>query len=116
MIEHLKSIAVFAEVVRTGQFRAAADHLKMTPSAISYHVRALEEAVGTPLLYRSTRKFTLTASGAKLFTLAETMLNAAETGFSIARPAEDGLSGALRITLTTALSHSFISKRIMRLS
>ena len=116
MIEHLKSIAVFAEVVRAGQFRAAADRLNMTPSAVSYHIRALEDAIGTPLLYRSTRRFTLTPSGAKLFTLAETMLNAAETGFSIARSAEDGLSGALRITLTTALSHSFISKRIMRFS
>ena len=50
MIEHLKSIAVFAEVVRAGQFRAAADRLNMTPSAVSYHIRALEDAIGTPLL------------------------------------------------------------------
>ncbi|MBY6059008.1 LysR family transcriptional regulator [Leisingera daeponensis] len=116
MIEHLKSIAVFAEVVRAGQFRAAADRLKMTPSAVSYHVRILEEAVGVPLLYRSTRRFTLTVSGARLFDSAEVMLNAAETGFSAARPSDIGLSGMLRVTLTTALSHSFISKRITRFS
>lgn len=111
MIEHLKSIAVFAEVVRAGQFRVAADRLKMTPSAISYHIRTLEEAVGTPLLYRSTRRFTLTPSGAKLLGSAEIMLNAAKAGFSAARPSE-GLSGTLKITLTTALAYSSISKRI----
>lgn len=114
MIEHLKSIAVFAEVVRAGQFRAAADRLNMTPSAVSYHIRTLEEAVGTPLLYRSTRRFTLTASGAKLFDAAKTMLDVAQTGFAAARPSKTRLSGVLRITLTTAFSYSAISKRIMR--
>lgn len=116
MIEHLKSIAVFVEVVRAGQFRAAADRLKITPSAVSYHIRTLEEAIGTPLLYRSTRRIKLTASGATLLQSAETMLDAAETGFSAAQPRENGLSGVLRITLTTALSHSFISKCITRYS
>ncbi|WP_269583832.1 LysR family transcriptional regulator [Roseibium sp. Sym1] len=112
MIEHLKSIAVFAEVVHSGQFRVAADRLKITPSAVSYHIRTLEEAVGTPLLYRSTRRFTLTASGEKLFKSAELMLNAAQAGFSSAQPSRAGLSGHLKVTLTTALSHSFISRRI----
>ncbi|WP_298843671.1 LysR family transcriptional regulator [uncultured Roseobacter sp.] len=116
MIEHLKSIAVFAEVVRAGQFRGAAERLNMTPSAVSYHIRVLEDAIGTPLLYRSTRRFTLTSSGELLFNSAEAMLNAAETGFAGARPSESGLSGVLRITLTTALSHSVISERITRFS
>lgn len=116
MIEHLKSIAVFAEVVRAGQFRAAADRLNMTPSAISYHIRILEEAVGTPLLYRSTRRFTLTPSGEKLLGSAETMLSAAEAGFLEARPSASVLSGVLKITLTTALSYSYVSKNIARLA
>jgi DNA-binding transcriptional LysR family regulator len=116
MIEHLKSIAVFAEVVRAGQFRGAAERLNMTPSAVSYHIRLLEDAIGAPLLYRSTRRFTLTANGECLFNSAETMLNAAETGLAGARSSESGLSGVLRITLTTALSHSFISERITRFS
>jgi len=114
MIERLKSLAVFAEVVRTGQFRAAAERLKMTPSAISYHIRTLEEAVGAPLLYRSTRKFTLTASGANLFAAAEQMLNAAQAGFSEAQQSQATLSGQLKVTLTTALSHSYFSERIAR--
>ncbi len=116
MIEHLKSIAVFAEVVRAGQFRAAADRLKMTPSAVSYHVRALEEAIGTPLLYRSTRRFTLTTGGAQLFAFAETMMQAAETGFAAAQQYQNGLSGQLKVTLSAALSNSFISERIAQFS
>lgn len=116
MIEHLKSMAVFVEVVRAGQFRAAANRLKMTPSAVTYHIRALEEAIGSPLLYRSTRRFTLTATGRKFLESAETMLNAAEMGFSTAQASQGALSGELRVTLTTALSHSFISQRITQFS
>ncbi|MDU8914211.1 LysR family transcriptional regulator [Aestuariicoccus sp. MJ-SS9] len=116
MIDHLKSTAVFVEVVRAGQFRAAADRLQMTPSAVSYHVRALEDAVGTPLLYRSTRRFALTDSGAKFLVHAETMLDAAKAGFSEARASDSALSGRLTVSLTTALSHSFVSQRITRFS
>lgn len=116
MIDHLKSIAVFVEVVRAGQFRAAANRLRMTPSAVSYHVRALEEAVGTPLLYRSTRRFTLTDRGARFLAHAETMLNAARAGFSEAQASQGDLSGRLTVSLTTALSYSFVSERITRFS
>ncbi|WP_112322779.1 LysR family transcriptional regulator [Oceanibium sediminis] len=112
MIEHLKSMAVFAEVVRAGQFRAAADRLNMTPSAISYHIRVLEEAVGVPLLYRSTRRFTLTTDGAALFDASEKMLAAARAGFAGVQGAAGALSGRLKVTLTTALSHSRVSELI----
>ena len=88
----------------------------MTPSAVSYHLRVLEEAVGTPLLYRSTRQFTLTTGGTQLFAFAETMLQAAETGFAAAQQYRNGLSGYLTVTLSTALSNSFISERIAQFS
>lgn len=114
MIEHLKSLAIFAEVVRSGRFRIAAANLGMTPSAISYHIRVLEEAVGVPLLYRSTRSFSLTDQGSKLYEAALEMLNAAEAGFAVAQDTNVDLSGKLRVALTSALSHSYISGRIVK--
>ncbi|MCG8493136.1 MAG: LysR family transcriptional regulator [Sneathiellales bacterium] len=112
MIENLKSIAVFSETVRQSSFRAAARELGITPAAVSYHVKLLEEELGTPLFYRSTRKISVTAAGEALYKASLEMLNAAKTGLRQASGADQGLSGQFRITLISALSHSFIADHI----
>lgn len=112
MIEHLKSLAIFAEVAKEGSFRGAARKLNLTPSAISYHVRVLEDAVGTPILYRSTRSLSTTESGKILLTSAKDMIRAAEQGFSATKQYDANVHGKLNVTMTSALSHSHISKRI----
>lgn len=80
MIDELKSIAVFAETVRFGSFRAAAQHLGLSPSVVSHHVSSLESRVGYALLYRSTRKLSLTHEGKKLYEHAQRMLEQATLG------------------------------------
>lgn len=51
-----------AAIVAHGSFDAAATHLSVTASAVSQRVRALEVAVGRPVL-RRTRPIELTSSG-----------------------------------------------------
>ena len=62
-MDQLKRMAVFAEVVAAGSLSGAARQLGMTPSAVSQHLRQLEDALGLALLHRSTRKLTLTNDG-----------------------------------------------------
>jgi DNA-binding transcriptional LysR family regulator len=62
-LDQLKRMAVFAEVVAAGSLTAAARRLGMTPSAVSQHLRQLEQALGLALLHRSTRRLTLTEAG-----------------------------------------------------
>ncbi len=112
--DRLKSLSIFADVVRAGGFREAARSLGMTPSAASYHVKALEKELGTALLYRSTRKIALTEAGAELFNAALVMVDAAAAGFQAARQIEAGLSGRLKIAITSSLAHSFLTKTIVR--
>jgi len=45
-MDQLKRMAVFAEVVAAGSLSAAARRLGMTPSAVSQHLRQLEDALG----------------------------------------------------------------------
>jgi DNA-binding transcriptional LysR family regulator len=47
-------------------FRAAADELALTQSAVSRQIQALEEEVGVPLFLRHTRAVELTSAGAQL--------------------------------------------------
>ncbi len=59
------ALAALAAVVRDGSFERAARTLKVTPSAVSQRVRALEERLGSVLLVRS-QPVTPTALGAAL--------------------------------------------------
>ncbi|MGE5650110.1 LysR family transcriptional regulator [Noviherbaspirillum sp. UKPF54] len=58
---------VFAAVVDTGSFASAADRLDMSRAMTSKYVAHLEEHLGTRLLQRTTRKLTLTESGATYY-------------------------------------------------
>ena len=116
MIDRLKSLGVFAETVREGSFRGAARKLGLTPSAVSYHIRTLEEVIGVPILYRSTRSLSTTAAGESLYRSALEMLNAAQNGLHEASQIETLLSGKLHISLTSALSHSYVSEHIAQFS
>lgn len=70
-IVHLRS---FVEVVEEGGFTRAAERLHLTQSAVSAHVRRLEEQLGQPLLQRTTRSVGLTPAGERLLGYARGML------------------------------------------
>ncbi len=53
-------------IARTGSFAAAARELGKVPSALTYSVRQLEEALDVLLFDRSSRQATLTAAGLEL--------------------------------------------------
>jgi len=114
LVDRLKSLGIFAECVRQGSFRGAGRALSMTPSAVSYHVKQLEEELGHPLLYRSTRRLSLTDAGERLFASAEAMLTLAETGLMQAKDPDAPLSGAMRITLTSAMAQSPVAAALTR--
>lgn len=59
----LKSLQAFEAAARLGSFAAAADELFLTPSAISHHIRTLEERLGIALFHRIHRGVTLTDAG-----------------------------------------------------
>jgi len=66
-MEDLAHMVTFARVVKSGSFAAAARHLKVTSSVASKHVAKLEQALGVRLLNRSTRKLSLTETGAAYY-------------------------------------------------
>lgn len=50
-------------VIETGSFSEAADRLRTSPQVVSKYVKALEQDVDTQLLYRTTRRISLTEAG-----------------------------------------------------
>jgi len=85
-----------AAIVAHGSFDAAAAHLSVTPSAISQRIRALEAAVGRPVLTRA-RPAGLTESGQAVVRFARQLdLLAADLAEEL-RPEEP--HGRTRLTL-----------------
>ncbi|MEU4426957.1 LysR substrate-binding domain-containing protein [Actinoplanes sp. NPDC024001] len=66
-----RRLQVLAEVAREGSFNRAAARLRLTPSAVSQQISALERATGTPVVRRSTRGVELTDAGRVLVETAE---------------------------------------------
>lgn len=106
MLDQLRQIAIFAKTVDHGSFRAAARSLRLSPSVVSHHVTQLEQKLGTALIYRSTRKLSLTPDGERLLAAARVMLEAAETGLQDVSNQPQQLSGMLRVTVPAVLAQS----------
>ncbi|MFJ3046060.1 LysR family transcriptional regulator [Herbaspirillum chlorophenolicum] len=62
----LNLLPLFMAVVEEHSFRAAADRLGVTRSAVSQGMRKLEDALGAALVLRTTRSVNLTEAGERL--------------------------------------------------
>lgn len=109
MIDNLRAIAIFAHVAETGSFRGAAKALGISASVVSHNVNVLEEHLGVPLFYRSTRKVTLTHKGQHLLGPAREMLEAAQSGLAQFIELADAPVGTLKVSLPAVLtSHPIV--------
>lgn len=112
MIDRLRQMAIFAKVIDHGTFRGAARELRLSPSVVSHHVSQLEETLGVALLYRSTRKLSLTPEGQRLLAAAQKMLDAVESELVDLSISARAPSGELRVTMPSVLSQSHLIEQI----
>ncbi|MFT5682063.1 MAG: DNA-binding transcriptional LysR family regulator [Myxococcota bacterium] len=69
-----RTMEVFAEVARQQSFSEAARVLRMSSTAISRHIRQLEDHLGVRLLHRTTRRVSLTPDGVAALARIEMIL------------------------------------------
>jgi len=97
------------QVAERRSFRAAADNLGISPTALSSNIRALEDRLGVRLFNRTTRSVSLTAAGADFIArvgpaLAEIERAAEEAGSHGSAP-----SGLLRINSSVTGAHQVLA-------
>lgn len=112
MIDHLRQMAIFARVVDEGSFRAAAQSIGLAPSRISETVSELETYLGVTLLYRTTRKITLTNEGRIFYTRVVEMLRSAEAGLNELNTLSLDPVGSLKISIPAFLTQGPLSNAI----
>ncbi|MEF7612487.1 LysR substrate-binding domain-containing protein [Aquincola sp. MAHUQ-54] len=109
ILDELRSMAVFATVVRAGSFAAGARALGLSRAVVSHHVRVLETKLGMPLAQRSTRSFSLTPAGEAFRVHCERLLDEAHDGIRGMELLRAEPRGEVRITC----SHHFGNQRIL---
>jgi DNA-binding transcriptional LysR family regulator len=112
MIEHLRHMAIFAQVVDEGSFRAAAKAMGLSPSRVSETVSDLEDFLGVTLLYRTTRKIALTNEGRMFYARVAEMLRCAESGLNDLNALSLEPVGALRVSMPAFMSSSTLATAI----
>lgn len=68
-------LRVFCTVVRKASFAEAAQELGASPAYVSKRLRLLEQALGVPLLHRTTRRVAITDQGERVFHWAQRILD-----------------------------------------
>jgi DNA-binding transcriptional LysR family regulator len=86
----LRALRYFVAVAEERNFTRAAERLMMTQPALSRAVRALETAVGVPLLVRGYRDVALTEAGEVLLTRARSIDDQTSAAIRLARRAAAG--------------------------
>ncbi|EXU34988.1 bacterial regulatory helix-turn-helix, lysR family protein [Acinetobacter baumannii 24845_9] len=71
----IKTLQAFEQTARFGNVAKAAEHLNLTPSAVSHQIAKLEEMIGQSLFIRGARGVTLTPSGERYFQDVTTILH-----------------------------------------
>jgi DNA-binding transcriptional LysR family regulator len=91
-------------IARTGSFAAAARELGKVPSALTYSVRQLEEALDVLLFDRSSRQAQLTAAGTELLHEGRRLLNEMDAVANRVRRVASGWESQLSISVEDILS------------
>lgn len=94
---HLDDLQVFLAVARRQGFTQAALALDMPKASVSRAVSRLEQALGTRLFERSTRRLRLTDSGLRLAEQAAPLADRLEDVLNLAAEHDDTPRGTLRI-------------------
>jgi DNA-binding transcriptional LysR family regulator len=99
MRDDLSGLRALLRVAQKRSFRSAAAELRITPSAVSQSVRALEERLGVRLLQRTTRSVGLTEVGAQFVARLKPALDGIDDAIESLGALRGRPAGLLRLTM-----------------
>jgi DNA-binding transcriptional LysR family regulator len=102
----------FVRVAERGSLSAVARELGLGQSTVTRHLRELEEAVGVPLLSRTTRRVTMTDEGSRYYANSVQILRLLEQAGDEARGTRSAPAGTIRISCTAAFGVLHVSRLI----
>lgn len=108
----LTALRAFEAAARHLSFTAAADELAVTPAALSFQIKGLEEALGSPLFVRRARAMELTPAGRALAPDAARAFEALRMGWLAAQRVHD--TRRLTVTAGPAFTTKWLAPSLAR--
>ncbi|HEV7307941.1 LysR family transcriptional regulator [Ensifer sp.] len=108
----LERMRTFVRVAERGSLSAVARELGIGQSTVTRQLRELEEAIGVPLLSRTTRRVTLTDEGSRYYANCIQVLRLVEQAGDEARGTRGAAAGTIRVSCTAALGVLHVSRLI----
>ncbi len=102
----------FVRVAERGSLSAVAREFGVGQSTVTRHLRELEEAVGVPLLSRTTRRVTLTDEGSRYYANSVQILRLVEQAGDEVRGTRGAPAGTIRISCTAAFGVLHVTRLI----
>lgn len=112
MSDDLTGLTALLNVAEKRSFTAAAAAMRVTPSAVSQTVRALEERVGVRLLQRTTRSVGLTEAGARFVAQLKPALDGVQAAFESLGAVRGRPAGTLRINVPRFAYANILAPRL----
>jgi len=109
-------LRTLSELARCGTMAATADALRLTPSAISQHISALEEAADVILTQRDGRGVRLTPAGEVLVRYAQQVLSVLDEARAELAQIKEEISGNLRVAAFASISLALMPSVIAQLA
>ena len=106
------ALQAFLAVARTGRVSAAARRLQVEHTTVARRLAALEEHLGVPLFYRTTKGYVLTAHGQNALTQAEAMERAALALGARAREDSGALAGQVRVAMPPEFASDWLAPKL----
>jgi DNA-binding transcriptional LysR family regulator len=107
-MDTIDGMRTFVAAVETGSFTAAADRLGISKKLVSKYIGQLEDRLRVKLLYRTTRRLSLTETGESYYAQCREVLEGFDALEAGVRGGTSEVSGELRISAPASFGELFV--------
>lgn len=112
LVDKIQAMQLFIRVAELESFTRAADTLGLPKGSVSRQIQALESALGTRLLYRTTRRVQLTQDGMVYYERCRDLLANLDELDGLFLHDPSTISGRLRVDMPVSLARNLVMTKL----
>src|SRR5512143_1742900 len=112
-MDRFEAMAMFVRIVETGSLSAVARELGTTQPTISKQLSALEQRLQTRLLHRSTRRLSVTESGAAYYDTCKRIVDEVREAEGALTRLQTSLAGRIHINTSISFGEMFVTPLLL---